>query len=186
MSGRFLLFAALLAWPTQPLDDAVREAAQGARRPWLEAPMQMVSNGARPLLLAGAVAALASGTVGRLVLMETAVALVPVNLVVELLKRATFRARPDGTRPRSNAAFPSSHVANAFAVAFVLARRWRKFWPGFLALAVTVAWSRLYLDRHWFSDVVCAAIVGAGLAWLVLLAWERWRARDAGAASRTG
>jgi membrane-associated phospholipid phosphatase len=176
----------LLTWPTQPLDDAVRGAAQGARRPWLEAPMRMVSNGARPLLMAGAAAALVSGAVGRAVLVETAVVLVPVNLVVELLKRATFRARPDGTRPRSNAAFPSSHVANAFAIAFVLARRWRRAWPGFLALAVAVAWSRVYLDRHWFSDVLCGALVGSGLAWLSLLVWERWRKPRPGAVSRAG
>ena len=186
MSGRVLLFAALLAWPMQPLDDAVREAAQGARRPWLEAPMHMVSDGGRPVLLVGAVAALASGSVGRAVLLETAIVLVPVNLVVELLKRATFRARPDGTRRRSNAAFPSSHAANAFAVAFVLARRWRKLTPAFIALAATVAWSRVYLDRHWLSDVVVAAAIGTGLAWLALIARERVRARHAGKASLAG
>ena len=148
--------------------------------------MHVVSDGGRPLLLAGAVVALASGTVGRVVLLETAIVLVPVNVVVELLKRATFRARPDGTHRRSNAAFPSSHVANAFAVAFVLARRWRMFTPGFIALAATVAWSRVYLDRHWLSDVVAAALLGSGLAWLALLAWERGRARRAGNESLAG
>jgi membrane-associated phospholipid phosphatase len=186
VSGRLLLFAALLAWPTQPLDDAVRAAAQAARRPWLEAPMHMVSDGGRPVLAVGALAALAAGAVGRAVIVETAVALVPVNIAVEVLKRATFRARPDGTRPRANAAFPSSHAANAFAVAFVLARRWRRYWPAFLALAVAVAWSRVYLDRHWFSDVACGAVVGAGLACLALLAWARWRERRTRSASPIG
>ncbi len=177
MSARFVLIAALLAWPTQPLDEAARAAAQAARRPWLEAPMHFASDGARPLLVAGAVVALAAGTVGRAVLLETAVALVPVNIVTELLKRATFRARPDGSRQRSNAAFPSSHAANAFALALVLARRWRRLWPAFVALALAVAWSRVYLDRHWLSDVVAGAVLGAGLAWLALRAWEGWRAR---------
>jgi undecaprenyl-diphosphatase len=175
VSGRVLLLAALLAWPTQTWDDAVRSAAQASRRPWLEAPMHVVSDGARPLLVAGAVTALVAGAAGRAVLLETAVVLIPVNLTVELLKRVTFRARPDGTRRQSNAAFPSSHVANAFAVAFVLARRWRRLWPAVFPLAIAVAWSRIYLDRHWLSDVVAGALLGAGLAWLALLAWERWR-----------
>lgn len=179
MSARFLLLVALFVWPTQSLDDAVRSAAQAARRPWLEAPMHFASDDARPLLIAGGVVALAAGAVGRAVLLETAVVLVPVNIVAELLKRATYRIRPDGSHRRSNAAFPSSHTANAFAVAFVLARRWRKLWPAFFALALTVAWSRIYLDRHWLSDVVAGAVVGAGLAWLTLRVWERWSSRRA-------
>ena len=186
MSARLVLIAALLAWPTQSLDDAVRSAAQAGRRPWLEAPMHFASDDARPLLIAGGVVALAAGAVGRAVLLETAVVLVPVNITVEVLKRVTFRARPDGSRRRSNAAFPSSHTANAFAVAFVLARRWRKLWPAFFAVALTVAWSRIYLDRHWLSDVVAGAVVGACLAWLVLRAWEDWRSRGPGRAATSG
>ena len=74
--------------------------------------MHFASDGARPVLVAGAVVALVAGPVGRAVLLESAVALVPVNIVVEALKRVTFRARPDGSRRRSNAGFPSSHAAN--------------------------------------------------------------------------
>jgi len=177
MNPRLLLLVTLLAWPTQPLDDAARAAAQAARRPWLEAPMHFASDGSRPLLIAGAVVALASGAVGRAVVLETAVVLVPVNLVVEGLKRLTFRARPDGTKRRSNAAFPSSHAANAFAVAFVFARRWRKLWPVWFAPALVVAWSRVYLDRHWLSDVVAGALLGASLAGIALWEWERWRTK---------
>jgi undecaprenyl-diphosphatase len=186
VSARLLLVLAMLAWPTQPLDDAVRAAAQAARRPWLEAPMNFASDDARPLLIAGAVVGLVAGTAARAAVLETAIALVPVNLVVEGLKRVTFRARPDGSRRRSNAAFPSSHAANAFAVALVLARRWRRLWPVCFALALAVSLSRIYLDRHWLSDVIAGAVLGAGLAWLALRAWSRWRTRRAGGAVPTG
>jgi membrane-associated phospholipid phosphatase len=185
VSARLLLVVALLAWPTQPLDDAVRGAAQASRRPALEAPMHFASDGARPLLFAGAVVALVAGTAGRAVVLETAIALVPVNLVVEGLKRATDRARPDGSRRRSNAAFPSSHAANAFAIAFVVARRWRRLWPACFALALAVAWSRVYLDRHWLSDVVAGAALGVLLAWLALRAWSGWRTRRAAAGAQS-
>ena len=63
---------------------------------------------------------------GRATAAAAALALLPTNALVEGLKRATYRARPDGSRKRSNAAFPSSHAANAFALAAVLARRWKR------------------------------------------------------------
>jgi membrane-associated phospholipid phosphatase len=173
--GRFALALVLLVWPTQSLDDAVRAEVLGARQAWLDAPMHAASDQARPLLVVASVGALAVGAAGRALVIETAVVLAPVNLVVEGLKRLTFRARPDGTRRRSNAAFPSSHSANAFAVAFVLARRWRRSWPAWFALAATVAYSRLYLDRHWFSDVTAGALLGVLLASLALGALDRWR-----------
>jgi len=104
------------------------------------------------------------------------VALVPVNLAVEGLKRLTFRARPDGEHKRSNASFPSSHVANAFAVATVIARRWRRGAFVAFAGAAVVGWARLYLNRHWASDVACAAALGVGLTLLALRGWDAWRA----------
>jgi undecaprenyl-diphosphatase len=113
------------------------------------------------------------------------VALAGTNLVVEVLKRAVGRTRPDGARKRSNSSFPSSHAANAFALAWVLGARWRRGAPWFLALALTVAFSRMYLNRHFLSDVVAAALIGMICSW----AAARWlplrrRARSSGAVSR--
>ncbi len=177
MIARALFALALVAMPLQALDDAVRADAQAARRPWLEAPMRAVSNGSRPVLVVGAAAALLSGAAGRALVAEGAVALVPVNLAVEAIKWTTWRARPDGTRRHNNAAFPSSHAANAFAVAVVLARRWRHAaWWAF-PYAALVAWSRVYLNRHWLTDVVAGAVLGALVAWWTVSAWRAWRAR---------
>ena len=176
MIARWLLLALLLTWPLQAFDDAARDWALSCRRPWLDAPMRVTSDEARPALVVAAAAGLFAGATGHVVVAEAALVLIPVNLVVEGLKYAIGRVRPDGSAKRSNSAFPSSHSANAFAAAMVLARRWRKGAPLFLALAAVVAFSRMYLDRHWASDVLGAALIGVVGAVVVGAAFSRWRA----------
>lgn len=70
--------------------------------------------------------------------------------------------------------FISSHAANCFAIAayvtFVLKGRFRFFRSGIMYLwAVLIAYSRVYLGKHFFGDVLCGAI------WGVLLAFLMWR-----------
>lgn len=160
------------------LDATVQRGVQAARRPWMEGPMRAATGIGKPWIVAGTLAAIGfldPGQGPRTVL-AAVLALAPANLAVELLKRATFRARPDGERKRSNASFPSSHAANAFALAAVFARRWRRAAPVFFGLAAVVAFSRIYLNRHFLSDVVVAAAIGVAYAWLA----ERWlSAREA-------
>lgn len=177
MIARVLMLAAVIAWPLQSLDEAVQQRVQSSRRGALEAPMHAASDLARPLLVVGAVAALAAGPVGRAATLEVAIALVPVNLVVEGMKYATNRVRPNGAHRRTNSSFPSSHTANAFAVATVLARRWRRSAPVGFALALLVGYSRMYLNKHWLIDVVMGAIVGVALACAALEWWSRFQAR---------
>ncbi len=188
MIARVALVASLASLPWQPLDDAARAAVQAGRAPWLERPMRIASEGARPALFASVAIAAVAGPAGRAFALEAGVALAPVNLVVEGLKYAVDRHRPSGRHARSNAAFPSSHAANAFAFAVVIARRWRRWGvalPAF-ALAAVVGYSRLYLDRHWLSDVVAGAVLGAAIAWWTVGAWRRWLARRRGARSALG
>ncbi len=171
---RRLFLALSLLGPVQQLDTLVAHSVQEARRPAFETPMRTASTAARPALVVGGLAVVAAvdlalgfgwGTV-RL----AAVSLAGTNLVVEVLKRAVDRTRPDGEHKRSNASFPSSHAANAFALAYVLSARWRR--AGFLwfALALVVAYSRLYLNRHFLSDVVVGAAIGLTISWLA----ARW------------
>lgn len=178
---RMLLLWLAFLGPVQALDDAVQDAVQRMRTPGLERPMRTLTDVGRPvvvfggLLVAAAFDAAAGPATARLAL----AALIPTNLAVEGLKRAIGRTRPDGDAKRSNSSFPSSHAANAFALAFVLARRYRRAAVVFVLLAGAVAFSRMYLNRHYVSDVVAGAAIGTACAWVCARAIERWRASRA-------
>ena len=161
-----LLWIAFLG-PLQGVDDAVRQAVQGVRTPAVDPVMHFATDVGKPvtvmaLLLGLAVLGGPNGVeTARLALLTAA----PTNLVVEVVKRASNRARPDGERKRSNASFPSSHAANAFALAAVFARRRRRWAPLFWGLAALVAFSRVWLDRHFLTDVLAAALIGILCEW---------------------
>ena len=80
------------------------------------------------------------------------------EIMVEPLKFATRRERPDGSNAQS---FPSGHAAITFAAATVIQRHlgWRhSVWA--YGIASYVAASRLHDNRHFASDVVFGAAVG--------------------------
>jgi len=79
--------------------------------------------------------------------------------LVQPLKFATQRTRPDNSNRHS---FPSGHAAITFASATVIERHlgWRKSILGY-TIASYVAASRLHDNRHYLSDVVFGAAVGA-------------------------
>ncbi len=164
-----LLLAIALLGPIEALDRGIQDWVQQHTRPGLDRPARMLTDVGRPWILAGTLAGIAlfDRTAGVATAGRALMVLVPTNLAVEGLKRLTFRARPDGERKRSNASFPSSHAGNAFAIAAVLAGRWRRWAPGFYAFATGVALSRMVLNRHYFTDVLAGAAIGLGSAWLV-------------------
>ena len=176
-----LLVLSLLA-PVQSLDDAVRTAVQGTRAPGMDRAMNVASDAGKPVVVFGILLAVAGfdPLLGPPTARIALAALLGTNLAVESVKRVTFRARPDGEHKRSNAAFPSSHAANAFALATILARRWKRWAPFFLVLAGAVAFSRIYLERHWLSDVIAGSLLGAACAWAAvrwLWGWAERRPR---------
>ncbi len=182
---RSLLLALALLNPVERLDWGVARAVQAGRHPWLEPAMHAASRWAGPPLVAGGLAVVLTvdlvqgagfGTAGAAL-----VAVLGANLVVEGLKRAVGRVRPDGDRKRSNSSFPSGHAATAFALAWVLTRRWRRLGPAFFLLALLVSYSRLYLNRHFLSDVVAGAVIGLLVAWLVARRWPAPKRRLAAA-----
>jgi membrane-associated phospholipid phosphatase len=80
------------------------------------------------------------------------------ELMVEPLKFATHRERPDGSNHQS---FPSGHAAATFAGAAVIERHLglKKSILAF-AIASYVATSRLHDNQHYLSDVVFGAAIG--------------------------
>ena len=98
-----------------------------------------------------------------------------VNRVVKV---AAGRARPTVTKdvgfngPRFTSkyhAFPSGHTAasTAFFATLLLARR--RVGLALLPIPLLIAWSRLYLNAHHFSDVIGGALLGIFCA---LLSWR--------------
>jgi membrane-associated phospholipid phosphatase len=80
------------------------------------------------------------------------------EIMIEPLKFAVHRERPDGSNHQS---FPSGHASVTFATATVIERHlgWRKSVLGY-AIASYVAMSRIHDNRHYLSDVVFGAAVG--------------------------
>jgi undecaprenyl-diphosphatase len=81
--------------------------------------------------------------------------------------------------------FPSSHAANTFGAAAVLAALRGRWWWLAFAPALAAGLSRVYLGVHYPSDALGGAALGAGLGVLasraVVIAERRWRdARRAG------
>ncbi|MGB4781265.1 phosphatase PAP2 family protein [Candidatus Methylomirabilis sp.] len=63
--------------------------------------------------------------------------------------------------------FPSGHSVTAFAMAFVLSRAYPRYTLLFYGLAGLVALSRVYLAKHFPSDVVAGAALGLLAGWIV-------------------
>jgi membrane-associated phospholipid phosphatase len=160
-----------LALSLLDLDGAVVRSLQSSRSAGLDRVMQTASTVGNPAVVLGGllvVAVLSEPVAGVATARLALVALGVTNLAVEGLKWAVGRQRPDGSRSRGNSSFPSSHAANAYCLAALLAWRWpgtRWLWWGFAAL---VAFSRVYLNRHFPSDVLFGALLGGVVAALVL------------------
>ena len=158
------------------LDHWVAARVQEGRQPWLEPIMRAATGVGRPPIVAGTLIVAAVGGPTAVAARTVLVALIPTKLVVEGLKRLTQRARPDGRTQRKNASFPSSHAANAFAIACALTHYRHRWRLPLLAAAALVAWSRVYLNRHYVSDIVVGAGIGA--------AFGIWAARWAAGSGR--
>ncbi|MBT3267504.1 phosphatase PAP2 family protein [Candidatus Poribacteria bacterium] len=86
--------------------------------------------------------------------------------VTATLKDAVGRSRPDGTNDHRS--MPSGHTTGAFALATALSHRYPEWRLPFYLGAVGVAVSRVYLGRHYPSDVLAGAVIGTSVSRLVL------------------
>ncbi len=91
-----------------------------------------------------------------------ALVLVSDQLSSSVLKPAFGRARPSG----HGLSFPSSHATNVFAQAAFWGRLYPRTLGALVALAVAVGVSRIYLNKHFPSDVLGGAVIGATVGWV--------------------
>ena len=84
-------------------------------------------------------------------------------------------------KTREDRSFPSGHVTNNFALAAVLAWFYRRRGWLYFIIATLVAWSRVYKGDHYPSDVVSSAVIGAGVAVILMMVldflWRNYGAR---------
>jgi undecaprenyl-diphosphatase len=94
------------------------------------------------------------------------------DLIAIGIKEAFDRQRPFIDRPDPpplllsvlGDSFPSGHAATSFAGAAVLMRFLPGRWPVLVALAVGIAFSRVYVGVHYPSDVIAGALLGVLVA----------------------
>jgi len=72
--------------------------------------------------------------------------------------------------PNEHLSMPSGHVTAAFALSSIMAgmienQLWKWMWYFF---AIVTAFSRMYHDQHWLSDVICAGFIGFGTGYFLL------------------
>jgi len=99
------------------------------------------------------------------------------GVAARVVKISTGRARPsvqtqaewNGPRlnPRYNS-FPSGHTAASTAFFAALAFASWRIGAGFLVIPILIAFSRMYVAAHHLSDAVCAAMIGAMAAYVVV------------------
>jgi undecaprenyl-diphosphatase len=137
------------------------------------------------LWLATAMLLAASGSRGLRVLLAGTVSAGLANVFLLSVKARIRRPRPcERAKPRhfdvdpltwfpsDRFSFPSGHALNAFAIGSVVALTFPITAVPVLAVASSVAASRVVLGLHWLSDVLAGALVGLLIGtsvWLALL-----------------
>ena len=184
---RLWLVTILLALPTvglllpsgRDLDRQLVAAAATATRSSeaLEDVMRLGTKlGAREPVLVGLFLPAAFGTAAARLTAATAFLSVVANqLATSGLKYAIGRPRPDGDGERRNSSFPSAHASGIAGLAWIVSARHRRWLPWMLLIAIWISSSRVFLERHYVSDVLAGALLGVWFAALAL----HWQGRIA-------
>jgi membrane-associated phospholipid phosphatase len=139
-----------------------------------QAVMRLVANSRNPILkdLSSAISALCSPinvlvylsltAVVNTGLLQSFLTYIGVTwLVVYSIKFLVSRERPEGNLEAGlTASFPSAHSATAFVLAGLLSQIFQNASPLLYMLAVLVAFSRIYLQTHYLSDVTFGSLIG--------------------------
>ena len=97
------------------------------------------------------------------------VGLAAAMLTTQILKCVVGRPRPDDPDcPRCKSSFPSGHATAAFTMAYIYGAEYPKYRIPLYAAAFSVALARIYLGRHYPSDVLAGAAVGTAAGFVVM------------------
>ena len=115
------------------------------------------------------------------VLALTAAAVWAADLAALGLKVVVDRPRPFETIPADDPlggtpgtpSLPSGHAATAFAGAVALSWLVPRWTPVFVALALAIVYSRVYLGVHYLTDVLAGGALGAAIAAALILGLRR-------------
>ncbi|MBN2542499.1 phosphatase PAP2 family protein [bacterium] len=99
--------------------------------------------------------------------------LLTAQTLTVLLKTTVNRRRPEGKTDRYNSSFPSGHTSGAFSLAYVYGEKYPKLKIPVYLFATGVGISRIYLGRHYPSDVLIGAAIGITFGWLTIK-FEDW------------
>jgi membrane-associated phospholipid phosphatase len=83
------------------------------------------------------------------------------------LKYVVNRRRPSGDHVRWDASFPSGHTTCAFTQAYILSYHYPKASIPVFALAGAIGLSRIYIQKHYPSDIIASVALGVLTGYLV-------------------
>ena len=102
------------------------------------------------------------------------------SLIAMPLKLLVPRVRPFHLIPEARMlsleagySFPSGHSKNVFLAATVLRNRSIPLTVFLYALALIVAYSRIYVGVHWATDVIAGSLIGLAVGQLILSVQEK-------------
>mgnify|MGYP000218034529 CR=1 FL=1 len=91
----------------------------------------------------------------------SSVGLIGTMLTTQTLKCIVDRPRPEHTDYSCcKSSFPSGHTTAAFTLAYIYGAQYPKYRVPLYALAVSVALSRIYVGKHYPTDVIMGASIG--------------------------
>ena len=152
--------------------------------------VSVIGRGAFVWLCVGAVLTIAR-RMSRSELLQLALSiLLASTLANQVLKPLVHRERPYVSTPQiqvldeqpNDASFPSGHASNAFASVYVLSRAVPAGRLAWWAMALAIAYSRVYVGVHYPFDVIGGAILGLFCGMLIERAIGAIISRQANAA----